>query len=461
MKPIELISPVDGRVYARRMPLAPAEAQAMVARARAAQKGWAARPLAERVALVRAGVARLIGMKDLLVEELAWQMGRPTRYGGEFGGVTDRTAYMADIAEATLGPHMVEDSDKFRRFIAREALGVVFIVAPWNYPYLTTINTLAPALIAGNAVVLKHASQTMLVGERLAEAFHAAGVPADVFQNVVLDHATTESLIAGRAFNFVNFTGSVAGGQAMERAAAGTFTPLGLELGGKDPGYVRADADLEAAVDTLMDGAMYNAGQCCCGIERIYVHESLYDAFVEKSVAWVQGLRLGNPFDPATTLGPMAHRRFATVVRAQIAEAVAAGARALIDPGLFPADDGGAYLAPQILVNVDHSMRVMMEESFGPVVGIMKVSGDAEALALMNDSPYGLTASVWTQDYDTAASLGAQIETGTVFMNRADYLDPALCWTGCKNTGRGGSLSYLGFHSVTRPKSYHLKKVQK
>lgn len=461
MKPIQLISPVDGSVYAERMPLSLPDAQAAAARAKAAQKAWAARPLDERIALVKAGVAALNAMTPRVVEELAWQMGRPTRFGGEFGGVNARTDYMSDIAAETLAPHMIEDSDKFRRFIAREALGVVFIIAPWNYPYLTTINTLVPALIAGNTVVLKHASQTMLVGERIAEAFHGAGIPGDVFQNVVLDHATTEALIAARAFNFVNFTGSVGGGQAIERAAAGTFTPLGLELGGKDPGYVRADADLEAAVDTLMDGAMYNAGQCCCGIERIYVHESLYDAFVEKAVAWVKALKLGNPFDAASTLGPMANKRFAAVVRGQIAEAVAAGAKALIDPALFPADDGGAYLAPQVLVNVDHSMRVMMEESFGPVVGIMKVRDDAEALALMNDSPYGLTASVWTQDYDTAAALGAQIETGTVFMNRADYLDPALCWTGCKDTGRGGSLSYLGFHSVTRPKSYHLKKVQK
>jgi acyl-CoA reductase-like NAD-dependent aldehyde dehydrogenase len=459
MKPIQLISPVDGSVYAERMPLTPEAAKAAVAAAKVAQKAWAARPLAERIALVKAGVARLNEMKDVVVEEIAWQMGRPTRFGGEFGGVNARTDYMSEIAAATLAPQMVEDSDKFRRYIARDPVGVVFIVAPWNYPYLTTINTLVPALIAGNTVILKHASQTMLVGERLAEAFHAAGIPADVFQNVVLDHATTESLIAARSFGFVNFTGSVAGGQAMERAAAGTFTPLGLELGGKDPGYVRADANLDAAVDTLMDGAMYNAGQCCCGIERIYVHESLYDAFVEKAVAWVKTLKLGNPFDADSTLGPMANKRFAAVVRSQIAEAIAAGAKPLIDPALFPADDGGAYLAPQILVNVDHSMRVMMEESFGPVVGIMKVKDDAEALRLMNDSPYGLTASIWTQDYDTAAKLGEQVETGTVFMNRADYLDPALCWTGCKDTGRGGSLSYLGFHAVTRPKSYHLKKV--
>lgn len=459
MKPIELISPVDGSVYATRTPLTREAATEAVARAKAAQKAWAARPLEDRIALVKAGVTRLNEMKDVVVEETAWQMGRPTRFGGEFGGVNARTEYMSEIAAATLAPQMVEDSAGFRRYIARDPVGVVFIVAPWNYPYLTTINTLIPALISGNTVILKHASQTMLVGERLAEAFHAAGIPTDVFQNVVLDHATTEALIAARSFGFVNFTGSVGGGQAMERAAAGTFTPLGLELGGKDPGYVRADANLDAAVDTLMDGAMYNAGQCCCGIERIYVHESLYDAFVEKAVTWVKALKLGNPFNADSTIGPMANKRFAKVVRDQIADAVAQGAKALIDPALFPADDGGAYLAPQVLVGVDHSMRVMMEESFGPVVGIMKVKDDAEALRLMNDSPYGLTASIWTQDYDTAAALGEQVETGTVFMNRADYLDPALCWTGCKDTGRGGSLSYLGFHSVTRPKSYHLKKV--
>ncbi|GGE18714.1 Acyl-CoA reductase [Gemmobacter megaterium] len=460
MKPIQLISPVDGRVYAERMPLAPEAADAAAAAARAAQKGWAARPLDDRIALVKAAVAHMTAQKDDIARELAQQMGRPIRFGGgEFGGVNARTDYMAGIAAETLAPRVIEDSDSFRRYIAREALGVVFVIAPWNYPFLTAINTIVPALIAGNTVVLKHASQTLLVGERLAEGFHAAGIPSDVFQNVVLDHATTERLIGARAFDFVNFTGSVGGGQAIERAAAGTFTPLGLELGGKDPGYVRADANVDAAVDTLMDGAMFNSGQCCCGIERIYVHESLFDDFVAKAVKWVNTLKLGSPLDPDTTLGPMANVRFARVVRDQIAAAVAAGAKPLIDPANFPADDGGAYLAPQILVNVDHSMAVMRDESFGPVVGIMPVKDDAEAIALMNDSPYGLTASIWTNDYDTAAEIGAQIETGTIFMNRADYLDPALCWTGCKDTGRGASLSYLGFHAVTRPKSYHLKKV--
>ena len=459
MSKITLISPVDGSVYAERPVLPPAQAKAVVARARAAQAAWAALPLETRIARVMAGIDALEAMADEIVPELAWQMGRPVRYGGEFGGVRERAAYMAGIAPDALADQVVEDSARFTRVLAREAQGVVFVIAPWNYPYLTAVNTLVPALIAGNAVVLKHASQTLLAGEQLATAFHKAGVPEDVFVNVVLDHATTEALISGRCFDFVNFTGSVGGGRAIERAAAGTFTGTGLELGGKDPGYLRADGDLDAAVDGLMDGAMFNSGQCCCGIERIYVHESLYEAFVAKAVAWVQGQRLGNPLEADTTMGPMAHKRFAAIVRDQIADALAKGARALIDPGAFVADDGGAYLAPQVLVDVTHDMAVMREESFGPVVGIMPVRDDAEAIALMNDCAYGLTASIWTADAQAARAIGAQLQTGTVLMNRCDYLDPALCWTGCKDTGRGTALSTLGYHALTRVKSYHLKKA--
>ncbi len=458
MSEIRCISPVDGSVYATR-PAETAEAvRDRLGTVRAAQKVWAALPLAERIAAVNAGVQRLEALNAEIVPELAWQMGRPVRFGGEFGGVCERNQYMSKIAEEALAPLVYEDSDRFRRYIAREPLGVVLVIAPWNYPYLTAINTIIPALIAGNAVVLKHASQTLLAGERLAEAF--SNLPDGLFTNVFLTHDVTSALIATREFDFINFTGSVRGGAEIEKAAAGTFVGIGLELGGKDPGYVRADADLDAAVATLMDGAMYNAGQCCCGIERIYVHESLYDAFVEKAVAEVSKLKLGNPLDEETTIGPMASKRFADEVRGQIADALKAGAKAMIDPALFPRDTGDdAYLAPQILTGVDHSMRVMMEESFGPVVGIMPVKDDEEAIALMNDCRYGLTASVWTSDTDAAAEIGARLETGTVFMNRCDYLDPALCWTGCKETGRGTSLSVLGYQSLTRPKSYHLRKL--
>lgn len=457
MTTLQCISPIDGSVFATREALSLDKARAVVTGVRAAQTDWAARPLQERINLVMAGVAAVGEMNDEIVPELAQMMGRPIRYGGEFGGFNERASHMAEIAETALAPIEVGEDATFKRYIKRVPHGVVFVVAPWNYPYMTAINTVAPALIAGNTVVLKHATQTLLVGERMAQAFHSAGVPENVFQNVFLDHAATSALISENAFDFINFTGSVGGGAEMERAAAGTFTGVGTELGGKDPGYVMEDADLDAAVETLIDGAMFNSGQCCCGIERIYVHESLFDNFLAKAVEIVKGYKLGNPLDADTTIGPMANKRFADEVRAQISEAVAAGAKAHIPT--FPEDDGATFLTPQILTDVTHEMRVMRDESFGPVVGIMPVKDDDEAIALMNDSEFGLTASLWTRDIARAERVGDRIETGTVFLNRADYLDPGLCWTGCKNTGRGGGLSVIGYHNLTRPKSYHLKKV--
>ncbi|WP_163576381.1 aldehyde dehydrogenase family protein [Halomonas faecis] len=456
---LQCISPIDGETYAEREAMTTTAARESAQRARAAQADWAARPLQERIDRVMAGIAAVGAMNDEVVPELAYMMGRPIRYGGEFGGFEERGSHMAAIAREALADIAVGEDATVKRYIKRIPHGVVLVVAPWNYPYMTAINSVAPALIAGNTVLLKHATQTLLVGERMARAFHSAGVPEDVFQNVFLDHDTTSTLIAERAFDFVNFTGSVPAGRTLERAAAGTFTGMALELGGKDPGYVMEDADLDAAVDTLIDAAMFNSGQCCCGIERIYVHASLYDRFVDKAVAIVEGYRLGNPLDAATDIGPMAHVRFAREVRAQIDEALAAGAKAHI--ATKPEDDGGAYLTPQILTEVTHDMRVMRDESFGPVVGIMKVADDDEAVRLMNDSAFGLTASLWTTDIDRAQRVGDRIQTGTVFMNRADYLDPGLCWTGCKDTGRGGSLSVIGYHNLTRPKSYYLKKVTK
>lgn len=460
MTKLSCISPIDGSVFVERELDTLDGINSKLEKTRIAQKEWAKRPISERVAIVEKAINALEAMNDDIVIEIAHMMGRPVRYGGEIGGVKERAFHMCSIAGEALQPIEIENSDSFHRYIDKEPVGIVLIIAPWNYPYLTAVNSIAPALCAGNAVVLKHATQTLLAGERFAQAFKEAGLPDGLFENLWLSHETTAQLIGAKNFGFINFTGSVGGGKAIEVAAAGTFTGVGLELGGKDPGYVRADADLDAAVDTLIDGAMFNSGQCCCGIERIYVHESLFDAFVEKAVAIVEGYKLGNPLDQDTTIGPMAHKRFADEVRGQISEALEAGATALIDPALFPRDTGeDAYLAPQILVGVDHTMRVMLDESFGPVVGIMKVASDEEAIALMNDSEFGLTASIWTKDAQVAADIGGQIETGTVFMNRCDYLDPALCWTGCKSTGRGASLSVLGYSSLTKPKSYHLKKA--
>ena len=456
MAKVQCISPVDGSVYAERSYLTEIDAAKRIKRAQNSQKIWVKVPLHERIQLVEAGVNKLEESNDQIINELAWQMGRPIRYGGEFNGVHERASYMASIAADALNDITIENSSAFKSIIKRIPHCVVMVIAPWNYPYMTAINTIVPALIAGNSVVLKHASQTPLVGERLVNAFHAAGVPKDVFQNLFLDHQTTSKLISAKSFNFVNFTGSVAGGKAIEVAASGTFTHLGLELGGKDPGYVMEDADINNAVETLIDGSMFNSGQCCCGIERIYVNKNLFKPFIEKAVTIVQDYKLGNPLKEETTLGPVANINLANNIRTQSKNAISSGAKPLIDPLFFP-QDSGTYVMPQIFVDVTHSMSIMRDESFGPVVGIMPVENDQEAIKLMNDSPFGLTASVWTQDISRAEEIANQIETGTVFMNRADYLDPALCWTGIKDTGKGGALSAIGYQNLTRPKSFHLK----
>jgi acyl-CoA reductase-like NAD-dependent aldehyde dehydrogenase len=456
---VRIVSPIDGSIYAERPVATDGALDEAVAAASAAQQQWRRVPVQERAAICGAAVDAMNAMVADISVELAWQMGRPVRYGaGELRGFTERSRHMIDIAPAALANVQVAAKPGFERFIQRDPLGIVFVVAPWNYPFLTAVNSIVPALMAGNAVLLKHASQTLLVGERFQAAFDAAGLPHGLFQNLVMSHDQTARLLASGAVDQVNFTGSVSGGEQIERAAAGTFTGVGLELGGKDPAYVRADADLAHAIENIVDGAFFNSGQSCCGIERVYVARSRFDEFVAGAVALTEGYVLGNPLDEATTLGPMVRASAADAVRDQIDAAIAAGARQLVDLGRFRLDArGSAYMAPQILIDVDHSMAVMREESFGNVVGIMAVDSDDEAIELMNDSAYGLSASIWTADVDAARSIGGCIETGTVFMNRADYLDPALAWTGVKDTGRGVTLSALGYETLTRPKSFHLR----
>ena len=453
------ISPVDGSEFARRSIASDAEIEAVFAGARAAQRDWARQPIAERARLCSAMVDAMLAMRDEIIPELAWQMGRPVGSGGgELGGFEERARAMIALADRALAPVVPDAKEGFTRYIRRDPLGVVLTIAPWNYPYLTAVNSIVPALMAGNAVVLKHAAQTLLAGERFEAACDNAGLPQGLFTNICLSHGQVAKIIGARLADQVNFTGSVAAGKTIEQAAAGQFIGLGLELGGKDPAYVRADADLDFAVENTVDGAFFNSGQSCCGIERIYVHDSLFDPFVEKFVETTRGYVLGDPLDPATTLGPMVKAAAADFVRGQIADAVEAGATAHIDPKDFARDAAGSpYMAPQVLTGVTHDMSVMTEESFGPVVGIMKVSGDEEAVRLMNDSDYGLTASIWTADQTAAEAIGGEIETGTVFMNRADYLDPMLAWTGVKDTGHGATLSQVGYEMLTRPKSFHLR----
>ena len=456
---LRTVSPVDGQVYAERPLAGESEIAAALENAVAAQRAWHACGLAERQTVLSRAVDAFVADGARIAEELTWQMGRPlSQTPGEVRGFEERARYMIDAAPAALADIEVEPKPDFERFIRREALGVVMVLAPWNYPYLTAVNAIVPALLAGNAVILKPSHQTPLSAERMADAFHAAGLPSGAFQHLYLDHAGAESMMAEDRVGFVAFTGSVAGGRAVQRAMADRFAGAGLELGGKDPAYVRADADLNFAVENLVDGAFFNAGQSCCGIERIYVQRDIFQSFVDMYVNMAKAYALGNPLEENITLGPMARTSFADNVRVQTAEAVRAGARALIDPNAFAANaPGSPYLAPQVLVDVTHDMAVMREESFGPVVGIMPVDTDAEAIALMNDSAYGLTASVWTRDSEAAVAIGEAVETGTWFMNRCDYLDPALAWTGVKQSGRGCSLSRVGFEQLTRPKSFHLR----
>jgi acyl-CoA reductase-like NAD-dependent aldehyde dehydrogenase len=456
---VACISPVDGSIYAERRMAKRKEVMAAFAAARAAQDKWKRLSIAERGGYCHKAVDAMLGMKDEIVPELAWQMGRPVRYGaGELRGFEERARYMISIAEQSLERIDPGPKEGFLRYVKREPLGVVFTIAPWNYPYLTAVNSIIPALMAGNSVVLKHAAQTLLVGERFARAFAAAGLPEGIFHNLVLSHEQTAEIISDGLANMVCFTGSVEGGRAMERAAAGRFIHVGLELGGKDPAYVRPDANMAHAIENLVDGAFFNSGQSCCGIERIYVHKNVWGDFVDGFVDLTRKYVLGSPLEEATTLGPMVKAEAAEFVRGQIRAAVRAGARAHIDPKSFAADrKKSPYMAPQVLTKVNHQMSVMREESFGPVVGIMKVADDEEAITLMNDSPYGLSAAIWTADVEAAQRLGDEIATGTVFMNRCDYLDPALTWTGVKNTGRGATLSSVGYEALTRPKSYHLR----
>tara|TARA_R110002020_G_scaffold57191_6_gene157646 strand:- start:392 stop:1774 length:1383 start_codon:yes stop_codon:yes gene_type:complete len=456
---IQIISPVDGSRYAERLTASPVEIESAVIRAQMARQAWAETTLPERQKIVSHMVDALLLMNDEIVPELAWQMGRPVRYGGEKNGVEERSRYMIELATEALAPVHMPPKANFSRYITREPLGIVLVVAPWNYPFLTAINTIVPALVAGNAVMLKHASQTLLAGERFALAAEQAGLPIGLFQNLVLGHADTETLIGSGQIDHINFTGSVAGGRRIEKAAAGTFATLGLELGGKDPAYVRPDVQLDKAVESLVDGSFFNSGQSCCGVERIYVHGDVYEKFVDRFIEAADGWKLGNPLDADTVVGPMARASFADHVRQQTEEAVRGGASARLGTRHKLDVPGSPYLAPEVLTGVNHQMSVMREESFGPVVGIMKVADDAEAIALMNDSPYGLTASIWTDDLDAAAKLGERIQTGTVFANRCDYLDPALVWTGVKDTGKGGSLSEIGYANLSQPKSYHLKRA--
>jgi acyl-CoA reductase-like NAD-dependent aldehyde dehydrogenase len=454
------ITPIDNTVYVERN-YHSSKIEQTIDNSMKAQKEWANLNVNERVKLLKNFVKDFLSKGDVIGEELSRQIGRPiSQAAGELSGFKERADYMLSIAENKLANINVTKDNNFKSFIKRRALGIVFVIAPWNYPYLVAVNSIIPAMASGNTVILKHSAQTPLCAEQLYQSAKKT-LPKDVFNYLHLNHEDSLKVVSDKRINFVSFTGSVKAGYDVQKATHSKFIDMALELGGKDPAYARYDCDLDKTVENLVDGSFFNSGQSCCGIERIYVDEKIYNNFLELFVSKTYGYKLGNPLDKGTNLGPVVKLSAAEFIIEQMNKALDKGAKKMIDENKFnfPKEHKN-YLIPQVLTNVDHNMDFMTEETFGPCVGIMKVKDENEAIKLMNDSPYGLTASIWTKDLEIAEKIGNQVQTGTFYMNRCDYLDPALSWTGVKETGKGCSLSEIAYEKLTAPKSFHLRKEQ-
>ncbi|KAI9827224.1 MAG: hypothetical protein M1832_005362 [Thelocarpon impressellum] len=417
--------------------------------------------LAERQQIVKKALGLIAARQDDLARELTEQMGRPIAYTGkEISTAVARGEYLVKISGDALSETEGEPETGFKRFIRKVPIGPVLIIFAWNYPYLILINSLIPALLAGNSVILKPSPQTPTIVEHIKKIFLEAGLPGEVIQ---FFHSGTahklEKVVRSPHVKLICFTGSVEKGLEVQRAAGDRVAPVGLELGGKDPAYIRADVDIKWAAEEIVDGAIFNSGQSCCSIERVYVDRGIHDEFIAAVKDVLKGYKLGDPFDPSTQVGPVISKQAVATITAHIEDAVKKGAKdETPENSTFqsPPPEGN-YVAPTLLVDVTHEMDVMTEETFGPVIPVMKVGSDAEAIKLMNDSQFGLTASIWTRNVAKAEQLADEVEAGTVFVNRCDYPSPDLAWTGWKNSGKGVTLSRFGFDQFVKLKSYHIK----
>ncbi|GAO16017.1 hypothetical protein UVI_02055960 [Ustilaginoidea virens] len=421
--------------------------------------------LKARQDLVRKFLKELAAHEAELAHELTAQMGRPIAFAGkEIATAIKRAEYLLRISDQALQDTDGDEEKGFKRFIRKVPVGPVLVIFAWNYPYLILVNSLIPAILAGNTVILKPSPQTPTIVEHVAEYFARAGLPEGVLQYFHCGSPTMmESLVRDPRIAHVCFTGSVAGGLAVQKAASDRVVNVGLELGGKDPAYVRADVDIAWAAEEIVDGAIFNSGQSCCSLERVYVDQSIHDAFVEAVQDVLKGYRLGDPFDEATHVGPVVSKRSKQTIESHVRDALDKGAK-----DATPANESfsnpparGNFVKPTLLTGVDHSMTVMREETFGPVIPVMKVKGDSEAVELMNDGEFGLTASIWTKDTARGYELAEEVEAGTVFVNRCDYPSPDLAWTGFKNSGKGQTLGRFGFEQFVKSKSFHIKDYPK
>lgn len=456
MSELVIDNPYTLEPAARRHLASNADLQKALETAQEAARAWQQVDIEARQRVCTGAVEAMLADEDRIAGDITRMMGKPLPQSrGELGGMAGRARHMIEIAPAALADTVLPLKKGFERRIERVPLGVVFNMPAWNYPLLTCVNALIPAVLAGNAVLLKHSTRTALCGEHFAGAFEKAGAPAGLVTAIHCDHAGAAKVAA--QVDYVAFTGSVGGGHAVYRAVAGGhFADVGLELGGKDPAYIAQDADIARAAAGVVDGACYNAGQSCCAVERIYVHRAIFDDVVAAAREELSKLTLGDP-ETDVSMGPLAQPNAQDFLRAQVQQATSRGAEVLAGGRPTAVDGKGRFFEPTLIVGVDHEMEVMTVESFGPLVPIMAVDSDEHALELMNDSDLGLTASVWTADRDRAANLARKLETGTVYMNQCDTLDPALPWTGVKDSGKGATLSALGFQHLTRPRSINFR----
>jgi acyl-CoA reductase-like NAD-dependent aldehyde dehydrogenase len=450
---LKIHNPATGALVAELPADDAAAIAAKAAAARAAQPAWAAQPLAERIAVAQRFRDAVAAQREVLAATLTQETGKPIAQSrNELNGLLPRLDFFIANAQAAFAEEAVFDDASTRERIAHVPLGLVANISAWNYPWFVSCNVVVPALLAGNAVLYKPSEFATLTGRHLVRLLHDAGTPDDVLALVVGGGQAGAALLA-QPIDGLFFTGSHATGTRIAQALAGRLVKLQLELGGKDPTYVRADADPKAAAESLADGAMYNSGQSCCSVERIYVHESLHDAFVEHFLATVDGFKVGNPADDATYIGAITRAAQIDLLDAQVADAKAKGATLRRGGHRLP---GNAY-APTVFTEVNHTMELMREESFGPVIGIQKVRGDDEAVALMNDTRYGLTAGVYTRDEAAARALLARVNAGSVYWNCCDRVSPRLPWSGVGDSGIGLTLSTHGLLAFTRPKAWHLR----
>lgn len=425
---ITTISPTTNEPIITRNGVSTTELEHLPEAATEAFKTWSKTTLVDRQIIVKKAMKLLADRKDELAEEITVQMGRPIRYTGvEVATAVKRGEYLAKISEETLKDTPGEAEKGFKRFIRKVPVGPVLIIFPWNYPYLTLVNSLVPALLAGNTVILKPSPQTPTIAEQITKAFNEAGLPAGVLQYFHCGSPVImESIIRNPKIALICFTGSVPGGMGVQKAAADRIVGVGLELGGKDPAYVRGDVDIAWAAEEIVDGSIFNSGQSCCAIERVYVDENIHDDFVKAVQKVLEGYKVGDPNDKETQIGPVVSKRSKEAIEAQIKDAVSKGAKdETPDNATFKnMPEKGNFVKPTLLTGVNHTMDVMTEETFGPVIAVQKVKTDSEAVALMNSSEFGLTASIWTKDTDKGYELAQDVEAGTVFVNRADFPSP-------------------------------------